>query len=266
MTCLLQCACEYAGCRRLLRPGGLLVTIMTSHYRNAGGWNLAALTVALAEAAGLGYLQLLTALQGAVEGALQVCPAGSQHSSTGANAGTAGPVMSSRIPMSWSSVRPRRARPDWPVPTSGTPEARRRSRSGRVQQSAGVQRRGRDLPATVAHRARCCQRSPNTPSPSAPAPATWCSNPACSLTRSHDGWFEAVMIGLWRQGLQQLWLRAAVRSGLRRDFSGGTSQSMHLRGGHPVLERTGHGQRVGKRSQPLGRCRHCGLRPGRGCR
>jgi DNA modification methylase len=55
-----------AGCARLLRPGGLLVTV-TKNTRRAGRLtDLAAATVSLAEAAGFGYLQHLVALHTAV--------------------------------------------------------------------------------------------------------------------------------------------------------------------------------------------------------
>lgn len=55
-----------AGCARVLRPGGLLVTV-TKNTRRAGRLNdLAAATVQLAEQAGFGYLQHLVALHAAV--------------------------------------------------------------------------------------------------------------------------------------------------------------------------------------------------------
>ena len=55
-----------AGCARLLRPEGLLVTV-TKNTRRAGRLNdLAATTVSLAEAAGFGYLQHLVAVHAAV--------------------------------------------------------------------------------------------------------------------------------------------------------------------------------------------------------
>jgi modification methylase len=55
-----------AGCARLLRPGGLLVTV-TKNTRRSGRLNdLAGATVQLAEEAGFGYLQHIIALHAAV--------------------------------------------------------------------------------------------------------------------------------------------------------------------------------------------------------
>jgi modification methylase len=68
-------AAVLAGCARLLRPGGLLVTV-TKNTRRAGRLNdLATVTVRLAEAAGLGYLQHIVALHTAIrDGALVARP------------------------------------------------------------------------------------------------------------------------------------------------------------------------------------------------
>jgi DNA modification methylase len=55
-----------AGCARLLRPGGLLVTVTKNTRRDGRLNDLAAATVQLAEQAGFGYLQHLIALQAAV--------------------------------------------------------------------------------------------------------------------------------------------------------------------------------------------------------
>jgi hypothetical protein len=55
-----------AGCARLLRPGGLLVTVTKSTRRSGRLNDLAATTVRLAEQAGFGYLQHVIALHAAV--------------------------------------------------------------------------------------------------------------------------------------------------------------------------------------------------------
>jgi modification methylase len=68
-------AAVLAGCAQLLRPGGLLVTV-TKNTRRAGRLHdLATVTVGLAEAAGLGYLQHIVALHTAIrDGALVARP------------------------------------------------------------------------------------------------------------------------------------------------------------------------------------------------
>jgi modification methylase len=68
-------AAVLAGCAQLLRPGGLLVTV-TKNTRRAGRLHdLATVTVRLAEAAGLGYLQHIVALHTAIrDGALVARP------------------------------------------------------------------------------------------------------------------------------------------------------------------------------------------------
>ena len=59
-------AAVLAGCAQLLHPGGLLVTV-TKNTRQAGRLHdLATVTVGLAEAAGLGYLQHIVALHAAI--------------------------------------------------------------------------------------------------------------------------------------------------------------------------------------------------------
>jgi DNA modification methylase len=55
-----------AGCRQLLGPGGLLVTVTKNTRRGGRLTDLATTTVQLAEAAGFGYLQHLIALHAAV--------------------------------------------------------------------------------------------------------------------------------------------------------------------------------------------------------
>ncbi|MGH9072976.1 MAG: TRM11 family SAM-dependent methyltransferase [Acidimicrobiales bacterium] len=65
----------YAACHEVLRPGGLLVTV-TKNTRRAGRcFDLAGATVALAQEAGLSYLQHVVALLGAIrDGALVARP------------------------------------------------------------------------------------------------------------------------------------------------------------------------------------------------
>ena len=64
-----------AGCAQLLRPGGLLVTVTKNTRRVGRLHDLATVTVGLAEAAGLGYLQHIVALHAAVrDGALVARP------------------------------------------------------------------------------------------------------------------------------------------------------------------------------------------------
>lgn len=61
-----QMAAVYAGCYRLLRPGGILVAV-TKNTRRAGRlFDLAALTVDLARNAGFAYLQHVVALHAAI--------------------------------------------------------------------------------------------------------------------------------------------------------------------------------------------------------
>jgi modification methylase len=63
---LQEMALVYAGCQRLLRPGGLLVTVTKNLRRKGRLLDLAATTVQLAEQAGLRYLQHLLALHATV--------------------------------------------------------------------------------------------------------------------------------------------------------------------------------------------------------
>jgi modification methylase len=63
---LQEMAVVYAGCRQLLRPGGLLVTVTKNLRRKGRLLDLAAATVTLCERAGLVYLQHVLALHAAV--------------------------------------------------------------------------------------------------------------------------------------------------------------------------------------------------------
>jgi SAM-dependent methyltransferase len=63
---LQEMAVVYAGCRQLLRPGGLLVTVTKNLRRKGRLFDLAAATVTLCEHAGLVYLQHVLAVHAAV--------------------------------------------------------------------------------------------------------------------------------------------------------------------------------------------------------
>ena len=63
---LAEMAAVYAACERVLRPGGLLVTVTKNLRRQGRVFDLAAATVALAEQAGFAYLQHIIALHAAV--------------------------------------------------------------------------------------------------------------------------------------------------------------------------------------------------------
>ena len=56
----------YAGCARVLKPGGLLVTVTKNTRRTGRLFDLAGLTVQLTQAAGFAYLQHVIALHAAV--------------------------------------------------------------------------------------------------------------------------------------------------------------------------------------------------------
>ena len=56
----------YAGCHRVLRPGGILVTVTKNTRRSGRTLDLAGLTVVLARRAGFAYLGHVVALHGAI--------------------------------------------------------------------------------------------------------------------------------------------------------------------------------------------------------
>jgi len=65
-TYLAEMACVYSACNRVLRPGGLLVTVTKNLRRSGQVFDLAAATVTLAEQVGFAYLQHVIALHAAV--------------------------------------------------------------------------------------------------------------------------------------------------------------------------------------------------------